>query len=98
MYSYSKSNTCFLTLSSKSFNKLSPASLRFSSLQSITSSSFVFSGISKINFTENIKADIEILFDEDFNYDIEDIKLYQNEFEFQLNEKFIESTEYEENY
>ncbi len=54
--------------------------------------------ISKINFTENIKADIEILFDEDFNYDIEDIKLYQNEFEFQLNEKFIESTEYEENY
>ena len=50
------------------------------------------------NFTENIKADIEILFDEDFNYDIEDIKLYQNEFEFQLNEKFIESTEYEENY
>jgi hypothetical protein len=38
------------------------------------------------------------LFDEDFNYDIEDIKLYQNEFEFQLNEKFIESTEYEENY
>ena len=54
--------------------------------------------ISKINFTENIKADIEICFDEDFNYDIEDIELYQKEFEFQLNEKFIESTEYEENY
>jgi predicted nucleic acid-binding protein len=54
--------------------------------------------ISKINFTENIKADIEICFDEDFNYYIEDIELYQKEFEFQLNEKFIESTEYEENY
>lgn len=54
--------------------------------------------ISKINFTENIKADIEICFDEDFNYDIEDIELYQKEFEFQLNEKFIESTEYKENY
>lgn len=54
--------------------------------------------ISKINFTENIKADIEICFDEDFNYDIENIELYQKEFEFQLNEKFIESTEYEENY
>lgn len=54
--------------------------------------------ISKINFTENVKADIEICFDEDFNYFIEDIKLYQKEFEFKLNEKFIESTEYKENY
>lgn len=54
--------------------------------------------ISKINFTENVKADIEICFDEDFNYFIENIKLYQKEFEFKLNEKFIESTEYKENY
>lgn len=54
--------------------------------------------ISKINFIENIKADIVIFFDEDFNYDIEDIELYQKEFEFHLNEKFIESTEYKENY
>ena len=54
--------------------------------------------ISKINFTENIKADIGIFFDDDFNYDIEDIEFYQKEFEFQLDERFIESTEYKQNY
>jgi predicted nucleic acid-binding protein len=51
--------------------------------------------ISKINLTENITCSLEIAFDEKFDFEIVELKLYNKEFEFSLDERYIISTEYE---
>lgn len=52
--------------------------------------------ISDINFTENVKCNVAIYFDENFDFDIYDIDLYNKEFEFFLDSRYIIKTEYEE--
>jgi hypothetical protein len=54
--------------------------------------------VSKINTKESTICYINIIFDDDYVFEFEDFEIQNKEFEFTLDERFIESTEYRENY
>lgn len=54
--------------------------------------------ISDILFNENITCEVETYFDDELNFDDIELKIHNKEFEFYLDERYIQNTEYESDF